>query len=154
MNHLDSLNNISLDDRDLPDHILCDPKRSFIPAPEDPAEWPAWREALHSWSAEQRAARGPVQYDREAQAWASSCYALGFIMLWDNELIDHQTGAWNVDAFLDRAERDYSGYDAIVLWSNYPLSGVDNRHQIAYYDELPGGRAAMKAPCNVFTNAA
>jgi formylglycine-generating enzyme len=65
-------------------------------------------------------------------------------MLWDNELIDHATGDWQVDCLLDRAERDFGGYDLVVLWSNYPNSGVDGRHQLAYYDELPGGRAALK----------
>jgi len=119
-------------------------RKAFIRAPEEPEQWPAWRAALREWSARERARRGAVLYDATAQAWASRAYAMGFLMLWDNELIDHATGAWQVDAVCDRAERDFGGYDVVCLWCNYPLSGVDPRHQLAYYDELPGGRAALR----------
>ncbi len=119
-------------------------KKAFISAPERPEDWPSWRSKLFEWSKELRTELGSRAYDAAAQAWASRCYAQGFVMLWDNELIDHATGRWKVDALCDRAERDFGGYDLIVLWNNYPLSGVDPRHQLAYYDELPGGRVALK----------
>lgn len=128
--------------------VATDPlslKQAFIKAPESPEAWPAWRARLLEWSELERAKLGTTAYDTKAQAWASSCYAQGFVMLWDHELIDHSTGEWKVNALCDRAERDFGGYDLVVLWNNYPLSGVDERHQIAYYDDLPGGRQALKA---------
>ncbi len=118
--------------------------RALIPAPEDPAAWPQWRQRLFDWSAERRRALGPVAYDHAAQAWASRAYAMGFVMLWDHELIDHDTGAWHVEALCARAQREFGGYDLVCLWNNYPLSGVDPRHQLAYYDDLPGGRTALR----------
>jgi hypothetical protein len=117
-------------------------KRGFIPAPESPAEWPAWRQQVQRWAAEHQA---PSLYDRSAQAWASRAYAQGFIMLWDHELIDHASATWQVDRLLDRAQRDFGGYDLVVLWCNYPLSGLDGRHMLAYLDELPGGRDGLRA---------
>jgi gamma-glutamyl hercynylcysteine S-oxide synthase len=119
-------------------------KKAFVRAPEDPAEWELWRRNLQAASAAERTRLGPVCYDSTAQAWASRAYAMGFVMLWDHELIDHFTGAWKVDTLCDRAERDFGGYDVVCLWSNYPLSGIDTRHQLAYYDDLPGGRTALK----------
>lgn len=100
---------------------------------------------MQQWSHAQRQRLRPVRYDTEAQAWASRAYAMGFVMLWDHELIHHVTGQWQVDRLLDRAERDFGGYDVVVLWCNYPLSGVDGRHQMAYYHELPGGLEALRA---------
>ena len=128
--------------------IATDPlslQQAFIAAPENPEAWPAWRRDLQSRAATRRQTLGAPGYDPQAQAWASRAYAQGFIMLWDHELIDHDTGAWKVDALCDRAVRDFGGYDLVVLWNNYPLSGLDPRHQLAYYDELPGGRAALAA---------
>ncbi|MFQ3586960.1 MAG: SUMF1/EgtB/PvdO family nonheme iron enzyme [Fimbriimonadaceae bacterium] len=115
----------------------------FIPAPEQPDDWPAWRERLSSWAREERERLGPVRYDAEAQAWASRAYAQAFAMVWDNELIDHATGEWKVDAYLDRGVREFAGYDLVTLWINYPLSGVDDRHHLSYFDDLPGGRRAL-----------
>ena len=125
-------------------------RKAFLPAPEDPAAWPAWREKLHVWAKKERERLGPGQYDAEAQSWASKAYSQAMIMLWDHELIDHDTGEWKVDALCDRAERDFGGYDVVVLWNNYPLTGLDPRHQIAYYDELPGGREAFRAAVRRF----
>ena len=118
-------------------------KKGFIPAPENPDDWQEWRLKLKNWACEKRRELGDPLYDTNAQQWASKAYSMGFIMLWDNELIDHESGEWKIDSLLDRAERDFGGYDLVVLWNNYPLAGVDNRHQIAYYDELPGGRSAL-----------
>ncbi|MGC9452573.1 MAG: formylglycine-generating enzyme family protein [Oceanipulchritudo sp.] len=119
-------------------------RKALILAPEESSAWPEWRRKLQTWAAGERARLGGVRYDAPAQAWASWAYAMGFIMLWDNELIDHTSGEWRVESLLDRAERDFGGYDVVCLWSNYPLSGVDPRHQLAYYDELPGGLAGLK----------
>lgn len=119
-------------------------ERAFIRAPERPEDWPGWRARLMEWAARERERLPPRRYDSEAQAWASRAYAMGFLMLWDGELIAHETGAWQVEALLDRAEREFGGYDVVVLWNNYPLSGLDPRHQLAYFDDLPGGRAALK----------
>jgi formylglycine-generating enzyme required for sulfatase activity len=114
---------------------------AFIRAPESPEQWADWRaglERLHLKGKETA-----VSYHREAQVWASRCYAQGFLMLWDNELVCHDTGEWKVDTLLDRAERDFGGYDLVVLWSNYPLSGIDPRHALTFYDALPGGRIGL-----------
>lgn len=127
--------------------VATDPKEleaGLLRAPERAEQWPAWRASLQAWSAEQRERLGAVKYDVAAQAWASRAYAMGFLMLWDHELVDHDTGQWKVRSLLERAKREFGGYDVVVLWSNYPLSGVDDRDQMAYYHLLPGGIAGLK----------
>lgn len=125
-------------------------KSGFISAPENPEEWQQWREKLKNWRETKLKELGKPLYDSNSQSWASEAYSQGFIMLWDNELIDHKTGEWKVESLLDRADRDFGGYDLVVLWNNYPLSGIDNRHQIAYFDELPGGRQALAKAVSLF----
>ena len=119
-------------------------KRALIRAPEEPGEWPRWRKNIQEEAAQEREKLGPVLYDEAAQSWASRAYAMGFVMLWDHELIDHDSGEWKVERYCDRAERDFGGYDVVCLWSNYPLTGIDDRHQFAYYGELPGGLDGLK----------
>jgi len=118
-------------------------KRAFIPAPESSNEWPEWRTSLRTWALEKRAKLGEPLYDREAQAWASRSYGLAKVMLWDHELIDHASGLWKVEPLCDRFEREYGGIDIVILWNNYPLAGLDDRHQLAYFDEVPGGREGL-----------
>ena len=64
-------------------------------------------------------------------------------MLWDEELWDAENG-WKVDALVDRAEREYGGWDQVVLWNNYPLSGLDDRDQFDYFTDLPGGMDGLR----------
>ena len=83
----------------------------FIPAPEFPEAWDAWRRNLmEEANALMKVTRRP-RYNQEAQAWASRAYAMGFVMLWDQELIDHQSGEWKVEDLCARAEREFGGYD-------------------------------------------
>ncbi|MBD3276553.1 MAG: SUMF1/EgtB/PvdO family nonheme iron enzyme [Candidatus Marinimicrobia bacterium] len=119
-------------------------KRAIIRAPENPEEWSAWRNKIQEEAAQERSKLGDVLYDQEAQSWASRAYAMGFVMLWDHELIDHRLGKWKVDRYCDRVEQEFGGYDMVCLWCNYPLTGIDDRNQFAYYGELPGGLDGLK----------
>ena len=121
-------------------------RNGLLLAPEQPEDWPAWRERLDAWRAAELASgriAAPL-YDRAAQAWAGRAYVQAMIMLWDERLIDHSTRTWTVDRLCDEAERDYSGFDCVVLWNNYPLSGLDGRNQFDYFDDLPGGLDGLR----------
>jgi hypothetical protein len=122
-------------------------RNGLLMAPEHPEDWPAWRTRLQAWRAEGMAAGriGRPLYDRRAQAWASRTYVQGMVMLWDRRLIDHTTHAWTVDRLLDEAEREVGGFDVVVLWSNYPLSGLDGRNQLEWFEDLPGGLDGLAA---------
>jgi hypothetical protein len=108
-------------------------------APDDPADWPAWRAALARWRAEahDRLAYRGSQYDRPETAWTASCYSIALIWLWDERLFTN--GRFDVAGFLDRTA-DYGGFDGVVLWHAYPVIGIDDRNQFDFYRDVPGLR--------------
>jgi formylglycine-generating enzyme len=111
-------------------------------APDDPADWPAWRGALTRWRGE---ARERVRYDGSAYerpelAWTQRCFACGLVWLWDERLYDHSAQRFTPELFLDAVERDFGGFDGLVLWHAYPVLGIDERNQFDYYRDVPGIR--------------
>ena len=124
-----------------------DPSRNIIPAPDDPAQWPAYRSALAAWRAETKARLGynDALYRRKEFAWAAANYSCGFIMMCDETFYDPRTGRYAVEALVDRGECDFGGYDSVVLWHAYPRIGVDDRNQFDFYRDMPGGLRGLRA---------
>lgn len=104
-------------------------------APNDPADWPAWRAALARWRDEARERLGfsGARYDSAPGDCLSVCMA----WLWDETLYDHERGRFTVDAFLDAAERDFGGFDGVALWHAYPVVGIDERNHFDFYRDVP-----------------
>ncbi|MET8908736.1 SUMF1/EgtB/PvdO family nonheme iron enzyme [Micromonospora sp. NPDC004551] len=104
-------------------------------APDDPADWPAWREQLTRWRADARARIGYTgeHYDEIA----GDCFSVCLAWLWDETLYDHDRGEFTVAAFLDAARRDFGGFDGVVLWHAYPVIGLDERNQFDWYRDVP-----------------
>lgn len=104
-------------------------------APDDPADWPAWRDQITRWRA---GARQRIGYaGRHYDEIAGDCFSVCLVWLWDEALYDHERGAFTVDAFLDEAARDFGGFDGVVLWHAYPVIGLDDRNQFDYYRQVP-----------------
>ena len=59
-------------------------------------------------------------------------------MLCDETFYDWRRARYTVDAFLERHERDFGGFDSVVLWHAYPRIGIDERNQFDYYRDQPG----------------
>lgn len=123
-----------------------DPAKDLIPAPDDPAEWPAFRDALAAWrnQTRRRLNYDDALYRRRDLAWSASNYCCGFVMVWDQQFYDLRSGRYTVDAFLDEGERQFGGYDSVVLWHAYPRIGVDQRNQFDFYRDLPGGLRGLR----------
>ena len=113
----------------------------FIKAPENPNDWPQWRQDLKDW---RRSYRQLNAYAASYPDWVQGQYVQALVMLWDEELWNEQDG-WRVNQLLDRADAVYGGWDNVVLWNNYPLSGVDRRDQFDYFNDLPGGLDGLKS---------
>ena len=108
-------------------------------APDDPADWPAWREALIAWRQEARDRLGYTGglYDRTGTRWAQTAYAVAQVWLWDDRLFDHERNEFTVDGFLDAVSAQ-GGLDGVVLWHAYPVIGIDDRNQFDFYRDVPG----------------
>jgi hypothetical protein len=112
------------------DLSVLDEAKIFAP-PADRSQWPAWRRQLHRWRAE---ARHRVAYDGSRYDEAAlDAHSVCLLWLWDEAVYDHERGAFTVDAFVDAAERDFGGFDGVVLWHAYPVIGIDERNQFDFY---------------------
>ncbi|SDT26599.1 SUMF1/EgtB/PvdO family nonheme iron enzyme [Microlunatus soli] len=112
----------------------------IIAAPDDPAQWPAWRAALERWREDavgRHEYRGDL-YRRRDLAWAAQCYVVSQVWLWDELLYDADRGCFTPDRLIDDARQRFGGFDGIVLWHAYPIIGLDDRNQWDYYRLVPG----------------
>ena len=111
-------------------------KAKIIAAPDDPAEWPAWREALARWRERAREGYDGSAYER--LTWTQSCFSVALVWLWDERLYDHEAQRFTPEVLLDEGEREFGGYDGVVLWHAYPVIGIDDRNQFDWYRDVPG----------------
>jgi sulfatase-modifying factor enzyme 1 len=118
-----------------------------LAAPDDPADWPAWREALTRWRAEaiERIGYDGSSYERPEFAWARRCFSVALAWLWDETLYDHDAGRFTPERFLDEGAEQFGGYDGVVLWHAYPVIGIDERNQFDFYRDVPGIRELVAA---------
>jgi hypothetical protein len=117
----------------------------ILAAPDDPVDWPTWREQLSRWRRDARArlAHNSDLYDRADLAWTRRCVVVTQVWLWDELLYDWAHGTFTPERFLDDAERRFGGFDGVLLWHAYPVIGIDDRNQWDYYRLVPGLRALV-----------
>jgi hypothetical protein len=129
---------------DLPTPIEGDLDRAkIVAAPDDPADWPAWRDALARWREHARGGYDGGAYER--LGWTQSCFAVALVWLWDERLYDHAAQRFTPDRLLAEGEREFGGYDGVVLWHAYPVIGIDERNQFDWYRGVPGLRDLVDA---------
>jgi formylglycine-generating enzyme required for sulfatase activity len=118
----------------------------LIPAPEDPARRPAWREALAEWRQEvkkQLNYDGSL-YERKDFAWVPSSFCCCFLMLCDQTFYDRERHRYLAESWLDEGVRQFGGYDSVVLWHAYPRIGADARNQFDFYRDMPEGLEGLR----------
>ena len=132
-----------LAEEDLPNELTFD---DILPAPDDPALWPLWRDWLKQWRKDHREALNydDKYYRDKAFAWVPSSLVSTKIMSWEMLFINPETGQYTVDKFLDYGEREYGGFDNVLLWQAYPRIGFDERNQFDFYRDLPGGFEGLR----------
>jgi len=129
-----------------PASFRFEPDKNLIPAPAEPAAWPAFRESLTRWRDETRTRLkyDDTLYRRPEFAWSTANFSCCFLMLCDQTFYDAASGCYTVDAFLDHGLREFGGYDSAVLWHAYPRIGVDERNQFDFYRDAPGGLTGLR----------
>jgi len=116
---------------------------ALIPAPTNPAEWDQWRWTLHDW---RNSTRYLLNFDDSIYrapefAWIPQTFNLALVMMCDLLFYD---GDYQLDTFLQHGEREFGGYDAIILWHAYPRIGFDDRNQFDFYRQMPGGLERLR----------
>lgn len=122
-----------------PDWVAMDEAKIFA-APDDPADWPRWREVLTQWRSgvPQRHLIDRERYARPGGRWTQRCYAVAQVWLWDELLYDFATARFTPDRLLADAHERFGGFDGVVLWHAYPVIGIDERNQWDFYRDVPG----------------
>ena len=107
-------------------------------APADPKDLGRWRAQLNVWRDGARKRHGePTRYDDDASAWASKCFTVAQVWLWDELFFDFEAQRFTPERFLADAHERFGGLDGVVLWHAYPVIGIDDRNQWDFYD-VPG----------------
>lgn len=78
-------------------------------------------------------------YERPDLAWMSRNFVCGFVFIYDRAFWDPERRVYRVEALCDEAEKQFGGYDSIVLWQAYPRIGADDRNQFDFFRDMPGG---------------
>ena len=105
---------------------------------ETDAELKQQREAL-------RGGLNPQMFEREGTAWYRQAYVEAFLFMYDTSFYDRETGQYRIDEILDDGEREFGGYDIILLWQSYPRLGIDGRNQLDFYRDMPGGLPGLRS---------
>ncbi|MET4059440.1 hypothetical protein ABIB35_000971 [Arthrobacter sp. UYP6] len=107
-------------------------------APADTANLARWRTQLTAWRDSARKRHGePTRYDDGASTWASRCFTVAQVWLWDELFFDFELQRFTPERFLADAHQRFGGLDGVVLWHAYPVIGIDDRNQWDFYD-VPG----------------
>jgi hypothetical protein len=123
---------------------MLDDAKIFV-APRDPAELDAWRAQLERWREGARARHGaPTRYAKPESAWASRCFTVAQVWLWDELFFDFDAQRFTPERFLADAQERFGGLDGVVLWHAYPVIGIDDRNQWDFY-AVPGLEDAAAA---------
>ncbi|MCG3195556.1 MAG: Hercynine oxygenase [bacterium] len=114
----------------------------YIAGPTEGQNRPSWLKELRGFR--DRARSGLDIHDREDLAWVADTRACGFAFIYDSAVYDRASGEYRLDRFLDEGEREFGGYDIVVLWQAYPRIGIDERNQFDFYRDMPGGLDAVR----------
>jgi hypothetical protein len=60
-----------------------------------------------------------------------------------DECFDAAAGVFDMNRLLDAGEA-FGGYDAVLIWHQYPRLGLDARSQWDFFDDFPGGLSDLR----------
>ena len=117
-----------------------------IPGPAKSADRKAWLEDLRHWREErlERIGFDDSNYQRPELKWTQRNFVHAQMAIEERDFYDRETGAYTVDRYLDRLEKEFGGIDSVLIWSGYPNLGIDDRNRFDRIRDMPGGLAAVK----------
>jgi len=101
-------------------------------------------ERTASISRERTMAYDDTIYTRPGLRWMSGNFTCGFVFVYDRDFWDPDAGKYRVEELCDAADREFGGYDSVVLWHAYPRIGADDRNQFDFFRDVPGGLAGLR----------
>jgi len=80
-----------------------------------------------------------ARYEDPARRRQRHVYVECLAVMHNQAFYDHHEGRYRLDEFLDDGEREFGGYDTVILWQSFPQLGIDDRNQFDFYRDMPGG---------------
>jgi hypothetical protein len=91
-------------------------------------------------------------YDREDLSWMKRNFLMGFVFIWDLDFYDYRNRRYTVDHYCRKMNKEFGGFNSVLLWHSYPHIGVDKRNQYEIFDLMPGGIDSLIKVINQFHN--
>ncbi|MFW5820837.1 MAG: SUMF1/EgtB/PvdO family nonheme iron enzyme [Bacteroidota bacterium] len=76
--------------------------------------------------------------------WMNQNYVMGFVFLWDNDFWDHTNQSFRVDHYCDKMQREFGGFNSVLIWHSYPNLGIDKKNQFDFLYNIPDGLDGFK----------
>lgn len=89
-------------------------------------------------------------YQREDQRWMTRNFVCGFLFAYDRSFWDPDKREYRIGPLCAEAEREFGGYDSVVIWHAYPRIGTDQRNQFDFFRDMPGGLEGVRGAVQAF----
>ncbi len=111
-----------------------------------------WLDSMKSWRTKLRDTLqfNTHEYTRKELTWTRDVYTYAQVMAHDRYLYDPVKRKYTVDRFLNDVDQRYGGLDAVLIWPTYPNIGIDQRNQMDYLKDMPGGYKGVKEMITAF----
>ena len=100
--------------------------------------------ALEERRAELRKELDGRLFERDDLAWYRGACLEAFLFMYDTSFYDRVARRYRIEEILDDGEREFGGYDFVLLWQSYPRLGIDGRNQFDLYRDMPGGLPGLR----------
>jgi hypothetical protein len=89
-------------------------------------------------------------YVREDLHWMRKNLLMGFAFIWDKDFYDPETRQYTVDKYCRKMEREFGGFNSVLIWHSYPHLGIDQRNQYDVFGLMPGGMDGVRKAIDEF----
>ncbi|MCW3089525.1 MAG: hypothetical protein JWP81_594 [Ferruginibacter sp.] len=126
--------------------------RELFAGPATPGGYAVWLDSMQQW---RNKLRDSLQFDasrylRPELSWTTTTFMYAQVMAHDRYLYDPIKRVYTVDRYLQDVTKRYGGLDGVLIWPTYPNIGVDNRNQLDYWDDMPGGKKGIATMVSAF----
>ena len=87
-------------------------------------------------------------YKRNDLKWVREGYVGHFTQCWNAYVYDVEKGRYTLDDFREMTKKHYGGDEHYMVWSGWPVTGLDQRNQFDLTRTLPGGTEKMREICD------
>jgi iron(II)-dependent oxidoreductase len=91
-------------------------------------------------------------FRRSDLAWIRKSYVVTIFFAWDHDYYDPVARRSHFAELLSGHDREFGGYDAVMIWPTWPRLGLDERNQWDLYRDLPGGLSTLRAQATLAHN--